>query len=140
MKSRITELISFFKKNDWLFWMLIVVIVLIPVWILNYNRITSNSKYALGTTTESYVAKGYRKQTDYTFFVEGKKLRGSYTELSINARDDIVVPNGKYLVIYAVEDPEVSILLIDKPIKDTIDLDSLNTLGVDKSDIHWLDL
>lgn len=140
MKTKLLNIISFFKKNTWLFWALLVTSILIPLWISDYKKITSNSRYALGRTTESYASKGTKRLTRYVFYVDGNIEKGSHTELLMNARDDIIVPDGKYLVIYAVDDPEVSILLVDNPIRDTINLDSLNALGVDKSKISWLDL
>jgi hypothetical protein len=126
-------------NDKWFLVCILAFLVLGIYWSFRYFSISSNASYAIASTTKSYIAKGVRKQTDYYFFVNGVKTKGSYTELVKSAKE-IVVPNGKYLVVYSTSNPNVSILLIDKPITDTINIDSLNELGVDKNDIDWTKL
>ncbi|MGK0175560.1 MAG: hypothetical protein ACI9AT_001947 [Ulvibacter sp.] len=134
------RIIEYFRKNKWLFWLIFSVSILIPVWVLDYKDMSTNARYAVGVTTKSYTIKGLKKQTEYDFFVGARKIKGSQTEVLINARTNVVVPNGKYLVVYSTSNPKSSILLFDKPLIDTINIDSLNKLGVVQEDINWLDL
>lgn len=134
------KIIEYFRKNNWLFWLLFSVSILIPVWILDYKNMRLNAKYAMGITTKSYTLKGFKKQTEYEFFVGTKKVTGSQTQVLSNSRKNVIVPGGKYLVIYSASNPKSSIILFDKPLIDSINIDSMNKLGVNKDDINWLDL
>lgn len=127
---------EFYKKRKILVWIVAILLFLIPSWIISYQELKMNGQYAIGITTETYYPKNYRKLTEYYFYFDGKKIEGGYSELAWDTKQ-IKVPKGKYLVVFSTKDPEKNILLIHKPVIDTINLDSLNKIGVDTEDIDW---
>lgn len=129
----------FVKKNPSFVWIFLLMIFIVSGWVFSYNDIKNNSKYAIGTTTDYKIKKGYQKETNYYFFLNDKKIDGYYFELLKNSKP-IKVPNGKYLVVYSTRYPETNYLLVEKPILDTINIDSLNKIGVDENDIDWTKL
>ena len=68
--------------------------------------------------------------------MDGKKYVDYMNEIYFSV-DRIIVPDGKYLVIYSVDNPKVALILFNKPILDSDDIDSLINVSVDKNDIKW---
>ncbi|MFT6020840.1 MAG: hypothetical protein ACI9CQ_003646 [Saprospiraceae bacterium] len=127
---------GFYKKYDWLIWTGIVLIIIFFAGVYEYVSIKRNPRYAIGETRKVTLSKGIKRETKYEFSVDGNRFRGTYVELSFNAKE-IVVPDGKYLVLYSASNPELNQLLVDKPILDNIDIDSVNLVGFNEEDLSW---
>ncbi len=114
----------------------IVIIVLIVSWIRDYQSITRFPKYAIGTT----VQRGDFGSIEYEFIADGEKVTGSLSKYNLPLKRNVKIPGGKYLVIYSTKRPEISILLINRPVLDSIDVDSLLSLPISKNEIRWYKL
>ena len=114
---------------------IVAILIAVPAYYFMYFDISKNAMYAIGTTIESKDTS----RAKYYFYLGKRKMKGSYTEFGDNIKK-IKAPNGKYLVVYSSRNPEYNILLIDKPIIDTINIDSLNAIGVEEDDIDWTKL
>ena len=124
------------QKYNWLFLILFMLCLIIPIWVLDYQKLKSTPKYSIGVTLKSSVAKGYMKEIDYYFYIKNQRIKGEYVYV-FKKTTPLIVPDGKYLVVYAKTDPSINLFLFDKPIEDTINLDSLNAIGVHEDDIRF---
>lgn len=139
MIDKIHQFYRFNKKKINIILCITLIISLIIHAILRYNNIQTHGKYAVAYTTDSFYQKGSRKVISYEFYVKNKKYTGQISDGLFNRVGEVKAPGGHYLVLYYPKRPKNNILVSHKPVPPTINLDSLNMLGVDKRDFEWND-
>jgi hypothetical protein len=96
------------KKNDLI--ILLIVALLISLAIRSYfkaKRININYKYSVCTTVYSWRPHNSRA-VNYVYYVNNKKFTNNY-----GFTKKIIVPNGRYLIKYSVDDPKIHEVYID---------------------------
>ncbi|MEM6967232.1 MAG: hypothetical protein AAF573_20890, partial [Bacteroidota bacterium] len=97
-------------------------------------------KYSVCTTIYENVSKGYKDNIFYEFEVDNLKKKGYVTNYFLHRlKNEVKVPNGKYLVIYSIKNPKINIIVENRPVLGDINLDSLNSIGVNSDYIDWND-
>ena len=125
------------KIRNILFW-IAAVLFLVYYFQYGFQALSKNGKYVIAKTTRSTYYKAIRRGVDYEFTINDKMYGGQHTEIK-GFETDIVIP-GYYLAIYSTKNPEISVLLIEKTVSQEFNIDSLNAIGLDKSDIKWWNL
>lgn len=82
-------------------------------------------RYTIGTTFDKSIGSKGRWYIDYFFYYNDKRYTG-FKDL----KPSVVVPNGKYYVLFSSKHPEISTILFDKPVCDSIK--KVPTKGWDK--------
>lgn len=115
------------------FWFVIIAVGLILLAkYRNEYLLKSSGKYVIGETELLQKKKLGLKVIRYKYSVNAEKYKGEYAWGSIFGGLP-VIPKQKYLILYSTTNPEISQLLPQVPVQDTINLDSLNQIGIDSN-------
>ena len=107
----------------------------------NYNKLKSQAKFTIANVKSKDSYKPRRSNFNYEIKIANKFYSGSKTVyFSDELYNSINYNGGAYLAIYAVSDPAVNIIFFDKPLNESINLDSLSALKVNNEIWSFWDL
>ena len=116
-----------------------VVILIVSIFI-PYLSMRSSSRYTVGVTKERVKGKYGTVEVKYTYRVGSSQYTGSFVEKILRASEkELEVPKGRYLVIYSKHWPNWSQLVSEHQIGANVNIDSLESVEVDKGLIKLLD-
>ena len=131
------------KERDWsmLYVFIIGVCIIFFLDRNKYYHLKNFAKYSIATTTFRSASKGYNEKIYYDFVTSnGQKRQGYISNFILHRpKNKVKYPNGKYLVIYSTKNPNINILVESKEIKTSVNLDSLNSIGVSRDDWNFWD-
>ncbi len=100
-----------------------------------YKDLTTNDKYAIGTTTHFTSGSYGATEVNYYFMTNGEVYKGcQYIRFH---RDKVKVPDGKYFVIYSKINPKKSILIFHKKAPEDPTLLNVDSLEFDLENIDF---
>jgi len=105
-----------------------------------YVELQEHGKYAIAEITSDFYTKGVRKETWYKFTIRNKSSFEEFKGVNspfFSKRKRTVNKGEQYLVVYSEKNPKNSSLLLDRPVNESLNLDSLNNAGVDINDITF---
>ncbi len=115
------------------------VVVLIIAIVVPYFSMRSSSGYTMGITKERIKGKYGTIEVKYTYSVDGSSYTGSFAEkIPFANMKRLKVPKGRYLVIYSKHWPTWSQLVYGQELGLNVNIDSLESVEVDKSLIRLL--
>ena len=76
-----------------------------------------NYRYTVTTTIREFSTLKNGKRIEHTYIVNNKIYTTDYI---INTRNKIIVPNGRYLLKYSINHPDISRVIWDEPIPDSL--------------------
>ncbi len=131
------------RKNTYIAFLIVIIIVVILGY-FKHIELKEHGLYAIGEVTSSlYTNKGARKEIWYKFKIKDKphnEFRGIYSPFILYR---LFLPKinpkkgEKYLVVYSQKNPKNNFLILAKPIKEYLNVDSLNNKGIDTNDINF---
>lgn len=92
-------------------------IVIYYYWIYKDRELEKRGRYTIGVTVDTYRTLKSGRWIKYNFNVNNKTFEDSERE---DNRISVVVPNGRYYVLYVSDKPELNEVLFDKPVPDSI--------------------
>lgn len=115
-------------------WGLVIIVILLGLYIgiTRFIQLKLNAIYSLGVVEELLVKKGYNWEYSYSFDWRNATYKGIYTSTGKDTRIEI---GDKFLVVFSPKNVKNNQLIVDKPVDEAFNIDSLNKLGVDPKDI-----